>query len=699
MTWKTNNNTHKNPGRDRASSAAYNFVELPEKVVSAVEKAEDLPNQDTYSNENYPNTGHFAVTLTTKSPLYVRCPLTPAQYEKKAEQEAQGEKNYKKKLSNKPEFFYTADETKPVIPGSSLRGMLRNLLEIVSYGKVEIVKDSPKIFYRGVATTDSIGRFYKEKIKDLKTGYLKKENDQWFVQPAVEPQTQWGNFETKPYLPVKDKFVQGRVTGFLHFEHQNYKPNTYEISFDGIGRHFTDSKGKKRREVDITQISDRSSSYKYKGLLICSGSMLENAPVGSKTDRKKHAIILEEDSSQSKIKINSQAVKDYMDSLTDFMEDNFDKKFGYLKDGNPVFYIEENGEVIAFGHTPNFRLPALSPNENKAVTPLDFVPPEVRETEQIDFAGAMFGREKSKAFASRVFVTDAKYQENKNGIFEEIITPPILASPKPTAFQHYLVQTNENYLKHYGDETPDETVIRGQKLYWHRGKIDGNALKAQPNTPNVDADGIVDEKSTQHTQFRPVKSEVSFEFKVYFENLSNKELGALCWILEPQGNSEFYYHKLGMGKAFGMGAVELKADLYLDNRQTRYRTLFENNGEWKKGESVADEAKWKCFLDVFEKKILFCLQSEKAALSEVERIKMLLAMLEWKDKPENMSFKETTDFEARDNNFKQRRVLPNPLYPDENFPTHNIAQSETNLGRDKKIGTVRVLGSLPKAKG
>src|SRR5262249_32574431 len=138
-------------------------------------------------------------------------------------------------------------------------------------------------------------------------------------------------------------------------------------------------------------------------------------------------------------------------------------------------------------------------------------------------------------------------------LVKDPIAPPILATPKPTAFQHYLVQTSDikDTLKHYGNGTPHETVIRGHKLYWHRGKVKTEDISTEP-----------DEKSKQHTQFKPVKPEVNFEFKIYFENLSNEELGALCWILRLQGESEkTYLHKLGMGKAFGMGAVELKADL------------------------------------------------------------------------------------------------------------------------------------------
>ena len=60
--------------------------------------------------------------------------------------------------------------------------------------------------------------------------------------------------------------------------------------------------------------------------------------------------------------------------------------------------------------------------------------------------------------------------------------------------QHYLVQITDikDNLFHYGNETPDKTVIRGHKLYWHRGKVERSDLQAKPNTPKVNANGAID---------------------------------------------------------------------------------------------------------------------------------------------------------------------------------------------------------------
>src|SRR5574341_1174524 len=63
---------------ERQAQAPYNFVPLPENIVKAVDNAENLPDQDCYDPNGY--TGYFEVGLETRSPLYVRCPLTETQF-------------------------------------------------------------------------------------------------------------------------------------------------------------------------------------------------------------------------------------------------------------------------------------------------------------------------------------------------------------------------------------------------------------------------------------------------------------------------------------------------------------------------------------------------------------------------------------------------------------------------------------------
>ena len=66
---------------DRKAIAPYNFVELPDKIV----EAQELPENNKYYPENERNTGRIECTLTTSSPLYIRCGMSPENFKKYSE--------------------------------------------------------------------------------------------------------------------------------------------------------------------------------------------------------------------------------------------------------------------------------------------------------------------------------------------------------------------------------------------------------------------------------------------------------------------------------------------------------------------------------------------------------------------------------------------------------------------------------------
>ncbi len=142
---------HQNPDPSRTASAPYNFVPLPEKVIPVVKDAEDLPSHDKY----YPElrSGYFDVTLTTRSPLYIRGPVSAKDFPRQ-------EKD--REIKNKPEFFHIGDEGSPIIPASSLRGMLRSLLEIVSYSKIQWVSKK-QLFFRTMDGS-AVGLHYSQRM-------------------------------------------------------------------------------------------------------------------------------------------------------------------------------------------------------------------------------------------------------------------------------------------------------------------------------------------------------------------------------------------------------------------------------------------------------------------------------------------------------------------------------------------------------
>jgi len=695
---------HKNPVDDNAC-APYNFVPLPEKVVLAVDEANDLPDHDTFANEGFPHTGYFEVTMETKSPLYIRCPLTRDEFDlDEQDKDRNGHKvdsqtRFADRIKNTPHFFYTSDPIRPVIPSSSLRGMLRGLLEIVSYSKVQWVTDK-KLFFRTM--DDSVvGKYYRGRMtNNVEAGFLRKQGNRFFIKKCQMARV-WRD-DLPENLP--ENLYEGRGPN------KTPRWNDPVVQHRQIWVHLA-TNGQIVQRLDTKHQSDLSE-----GRLVITGDM--------QNKRKEFVFLLPSDDTDEII-VSEQMIERFHDDdqLTQWQEKAFHKdkpttnsreRSGTLNrslqgQGEPVFFLRENGELTFFGRAQMFRLPYTK-------HPLDLAPVLLRRPEVVDYAEAIFGfvltqeakkdmkkrgirlpdqGDKAHAYASRVFVTGATVAKALDGLWlsDKAITPKILATPKPTAFQHYLTQQQPNRkreLDHYDSPPPHNTTIRGHKLYWHQG--DRTAQQLQPDSEYGELEPTP--TSTQHTQFKPVKSGVSFSFRIYFENLSDEELGALCWALHPLGDDKKdYCHSLGMGKPFGMGAVKLDAVLHLNKREERYGSLFNSKG-WatgfpETGQRLDDRGELvKKFTDAFETRILEDLKPFQkdgqsvvcSKLADLKRIGMLLKMMEWPGFPaklpatrnnrsETPEGKPNTRYmtielngvpSTQKNEYKDRPVLPDP---------------------------------------
>lgn len=135
---------------------------------------------------------------------------------------------------------------------------------------------------------------------------------------------------------------------------------------------------------------------------------------------------------------------------------------------------------------------------------------------------------------------------------------PALSSPKPSQGRFYLGREGKNGPQPLQSARaaffgPQQT-LRGRKVYlYRRGAHDD---KFTPSGVHYD-----DERSTQNnTLLSWVNADVEFGFELVVDNLTDLELGALLWLLDPaqlgqDGNPG--RHRLGMGKPYGFGVVEL----------------------------------------------------------------------------------------------------------------------------------------------
>ncbi len=426
----------------------------------------------------------------------------------------------------------------------------------------------------------------------------------------------------------------------------------------------------------------QNQQHTQKGFIIASGEF----------GNKKHMHWVINEHEDKYITIEDTVIKEYKDDSSRDERADLLKMLETHSEGVPCFYIiDTKGRVISLGHTGMFRL-AYTRTIGDHIP----IPTQSKEKSITDIAETIFGNEKT--FAGRVFFGDALLTHKQEDVLEENI-PQILSNPKPTTFQHYLVQTAENLDNHprklANHNSPNP--IRGNKLYWHKTgenwqetkisftqdkfkdilmknklneKSFGDSLQHKDQNKEIDLKKLPDNLKpiilkaigiyeTQHTKIKPVNKDKTFSGKIRFENLSDIELGALLFALKlPEG----CYPKLGMGKPLGLGSVQITPHLFLSNRKTRYEKLF---AEWEQliPESTTQGKDITHFKKTFAEHILKGIGKNTGhdpinALWEVDRMKELKSMLDFEKKPGD----EKTRYMQIEpkNEFKERRVLPLP---------------------------------------
>jgi len=318
--------------------------------------------------------------------------------------------------------------------------------------------------------------------------------------------------------------------------------------------------------------------------------------------------------------------------------------------GDPCFYLLEGGKLAFLGPTLFFRVPYER-------STLELVPEELTEGDGLDLCDALFGTAEPEPRRGRVSFDDAVMEPLGEGESPFLggpgdgrRAPGILSAPKPTSFQNYLVQpagTGERRdLKGYASPTPEETVIRGLKRYWHRGEP--SRVDLSPDLPSVE--------DTQRTVIRPVRAGVAFRARVRFENLTPLELGALLAALElPEGCR----HQLGMGKPLGLGTARLRSTVCLVDVCARYRSL-DASGELAPAQrderlAAAREALRARIVRHHNDHVIAPKKAPGASIWEIPRLDVLRRMLTWEGHPQPHETRYM-DVDA----FRERPVLPTP---------------------------------------
>lgn len=386
-------------------------------------------------------------------------------------------------------------------------------------------------------------------------------------------------------------------------------------------------------------------------------------------------------------KKKQERIKEYEINLAKSEEEKksfieaFKKELNSKKSIHKVLFIKRNNQWLLYGYDYRGIFVEITLDSNESLTiELNKPEKEIHKELIIEKATSKLYPKIMSSLSGRVYFTDVV--DGQSTQFPEIISK-VLSGPKPTTFQHYVSQksreekmeevkfTSGKAIKdriHYNSKGSSE--IRGNKLYWNKyiKDSDWQAGNGDPKIQENLKKEIKDGKNKVHTIIKPTPSQTSFEGRIYFENLSEKELGALLFVLNlPEG----CFHKIGMGKPIGLGTIKISSSVFLSNRKKRYSSLL---NEWNQDEQKIENYMIKKYIEIFSNDILKQTGENKnhKDLWQTERLQELKVMLQKHNSEIQRKFRymeidrETNQYNPNTgrqktfNEFRERPILSPP---------------------------------------
>jgi len=371
--------------------APFNFVPLSEKVFYppwAEQVSHDIPFSDGES-------GEIDITITAKSPIFIR-----NHYVDESDKEFFYTNHKGEKIST--EFCYHKNKNKKeyYIPATSVKGMVKNILEIVSFSR--IITQNKKFAYRDFDET-----YYKQKLlkntDNIHMGWLYNSNGKWCIEDLGKS-TKGSNRIKYDDMNLDNKFsIQSQKKAY-----DKYKLTQYEnpTTNDGIIV-FTGKVGnEKTREFIFPKSNKDNDIHTYDEDNILIRNFKEAYYVGTPNEN-------------------------------DLWKNLFSKRF---KDKRhiPVFFLKNEETIESFGLSQLYKLPFK-------YSVFDGIGEHNNECENIDFADVLFGYSKTngdniKSLKGRVSFSHFKNSHNDD--VPKVKIQKILSTPRAGYFPMYSKEGN-----------------------------------------------------------------------------------------------------------------------------------------------------------------------------------------------------------------------------------------------------------------
>lgn len=531
-------------------TSPYGFVPLSEKVVFpewGPLASQDWPFEDGLS-------GVLDIEIEAHSPIFVRG-------------------------SERTNEFFTAPDGTFGIPGSTLRGLFRNTLEIATFGEFDRVDD------RRYGVRDLQNRHvYGDHMAAVNAGWLTRTKEDKIV------------IEVCDFAKIEYAFLQdlAKARGIERFNpgRKQSSPDKYRAwqnKGQPVGLN-VDIKVKSLRHAP----QDRRLVSQYgqvegvagntNGTLVFTGQPSKYDPRNSNKGRgsgnpKHHDFVFYGDTKMV-VEVSPSQFEDFefihsdggeQHRLTGRIRPNPEWRYWQEQSGwdtdapgrVPVFFLlNEQGDLRAFGLAMMFRLAYKFSVRDAASQNLS-------GKRELDFVQTLFGnvhdddkrkRQRHKevdALKGRVSFGFARALEEPQPMREVEV---VLGSPKASYYPNYIEQNIEEgpgkappMVKDKDKRVPRYTTYMDKNARvrgWKRYRPIQNHQTITPPRPQADISRVA-------TRFRPLPAGTKFKASLRVHNVKPEELGALLWALDYGGDS-VAFHKIGMARPLGYGTIRMR---------------------------------------------------------------------------------------------------------------------------------------------
>jgi len=544
--------------------SVYNFVPAPtENEVFKPDWADQVSHDIPFSDGE---SGEIELTITAKTPIFVR------NGHSKADAEAENKKYLEFSnidRGNGKEYF---------IPATSIKGMIRNVLEIMSFSRMTQVNNN-RYSFRDLTNNSLYMKSYNS--SEVKAGWLIQDsNGKWEIEEC----------EKLAFIHHKELVKKGIPFRNLYLNKQPNK-KTAEAKYKMVDNELMTanfSTYTKKLFGNVTKQIAKYDEKGEKGTLVFSGQSSKRNEYIDKDGKLKargkvHEFVFFNAKNPNFFDIDVKMQKDFKFIYLDHDKQNVSKDWKFWKEklekGEkvPVFFNKKNEtEIKHFGLAFMYKLPfEQSIHETLPIR-------EYKKNKK-DLAELIFGsiNKKNDELKGRVFFSHAF---SENAISSNKDKKEILASPKASYFPFYLEQTKEG--KSYKTYMNDDAKLRGFKRYY----VNENIKTGEYDDKQLKNDKIF-------TKFKPLEKGAEFKCKIRFHNLCKVEIGALLSAITFHGTEDKSFHSLGAAKPFGYGKVSISnVNLnFLKEDKKHYLTKFEefankelNDKEWLKSDIIKE---------------------------------------------------------------------------------------------------------------